>query len=243
MKTILLDRKGDLYIKDIFNGSEEKVDTIKYYMDCQLRIEDGATFEQLFKHIIAEVEIIDVIFSETMGENKLSNFIDEWNKPFTTTNNGLDIEYLRLRKVLEYLEVDKNKGFVDIRVDFEGVGSNMDYGLEFMSLNEMKKFPIKLVDDLFVKESLHRKGGEISYVGGNCVMTLFEVIATLLYEVTFYNPPVEGGKSKQTLIENIDNHNLLEVLEFQLKEAVRIENYEEASNLKTLIDKYKNLGS
>jgi hypothetical protein len=138
--------------------------------------------------------------------------------------------------------MDKNKGFVDIRVDFDGVGSNMDFSLEFMSLNEMKKYPIKIEGDLHVKESLYRKDGEDSYIGGNCVMTLFEVIGTLLYEITFYGAPVERDNAKQKLIDNIDNNNLLEVLEMQLEEAVKIENYEEAANLKTLIEKYKNLG-
>jgi hypothetical protein len=41
MKNILLDIRGDLYLEDNFNGSKEKVDTIKYYMDCPLSIEDG----------------------------------------------------------------------------------------------------------------------------------------------------------------------------------------------------------
>ena len=245
MKTIFLDRKGDLYLEDNFNGSQKKVDTIKYYMDCPLKLGDGATFEHLFNHIIAEVEIIDIIFNETMGDNKLSDYIDEWNKPFITTKTGLDIDYIRFRKVLEYLEMDRNKGFVDIRIDFDGVGKNegADYSLEFMSLPEMKKHPIKIETDLYVKESLHRKDGDDSYIGGDCVVTLFEVIGTLLYEITFYGPPSVRDKAKQKLIDNIDNNNLLNVLQMQLDEAVKIENYEEAASLKNLIEKYKNLGS
>jgi hypothetical protein len=243
MKTILLDLKGDLYLEDNFNGSKEKVDTIKYYMDCPLNIEDGATFEHLFNQIIVESDLIDIIFKETMGGVSITNFVDEWNKPFITSNT-LAIEHLRLRKTLEYLEMDKNKGFVDIRIDFEGVGKNngMEYSLEFMSLPEMKKYPIKLDNKLYVKESLNRKDGEESYIGGDCTMTLFEVIGTLLYEITFYGIPKDRDETKQKLIDTIDNKNLIDVLKLQLDEAVKVENYEEAANLKNLIEKYENLG-
>jgi hypothetical protein len=82
-----------------------------------------------------------------------------------------------------------------------------------------------------------------NYVGGDCILTLFEVIGTLLYEITFYGIPQDRDKTKQKLIDNIDNKNLLDVLKLQLEEAVRVENYEEAANLKSLIEKYERLGS
>lgn len=243
MKTILLDKKGDLYLEDNFNGSKEKVDTIKYYLDCPLKIEKGSTFEHFFNHIFAESDIIDIIFKETMGDVSILKFMDEWNKPFITSNS-LGIEYLRLRKTFEYIETDFNKGFVDIRIDFDGVGKNngMDYSLEFMSLNEMKKFPIIIDNTLHVKESLQKKDGQESYFGGECTMTLFEVIGTLLYEITFYGIPKERDDTKQKLIDTIDSKNLINVLKLQLDEAIKLENYEEAANIKNLIDKYENLG-
>lgn len=243
MKTLFLCNNGDLLLEDNFNGTRNKIDTIKYYLDCPFKVEDGSTFEMLFNFVMAEVDLMDVIFHETMGNNLLSDFIDEWNKAPQSTQNSLSIDYLRIRKTIEYMEIDKNKGFVDIRVDFDGVGKGgMDYSLEFMTLNEMKKHIIYIDPKLHVKESLVKNDGDISYIGGDCIITLFEVIGTLLYEITFYGPPKERDKSKQKLIDTIDNKNLLGVLEVQLKEAVKIENYEEAANLRNLIEKYKKLG-
>jgi hypothetical protein len=236
MKNIFLNNKGELYLEDTLNGVKEKVDTIKYYMDCPFTIEEGVTFDKLFNLILAESEIIDIIFHETTNGISITNFIDEWNVPFTN-KNLLGIEYLRLRKTLEYLEMEKNKGFVDIRIDFDGVGGNMDYSLEFMSLSEMKKLQIVVDNDLHVKEHLQNKSGEI-FIGGHCILTLFDIIGTILYEITFYGPPKQRDNTKQTLMDTIDNKNLLDVLKLQLDEAVRTENYEEASNLKILIDKY-----
>ena len=245
MKTLYLNNKGEIYLEDSFNGSQEKVDTIKYYLDCPLIVESGVKFETLFNHIIMEYKLMDIIFSETMGSYNLESFIEEWGKPPKPNKMGFEIEYIRFRKVLEYIEVDDNKGFVDIRIELDGAGKNngMDYSLEFMSLTEMKKYPVVIENILHVKENLLKKDGEESYIGGDCVTTLFEIIGTILYEITFYGPPDERDNAKQKLIETIDSKNLLDVLQLQLDEAIRVENYEEASNLRDLIDKYKNLGS
>jgi hypothetical protein len=104
----------------------------------------------------------------------------------------------------------------------------------------MKKFPIIIEDKLHVKEALLEETS--NYIGGDCIMTLFEVVGTLLYEITFYGTPPERDNTKQKLIDTIDSKNLLEVLKRQLEEAVEVENYEEAANLRNLIAKYERLG-
>ena len=244
MKTLYLNKKGDLYLEDTFNGTQKKVDTIKYYLDCPLRLGDGVTFETFFNYVIAEYKLMDIIFNETMGEYNLESFIEEWGKTFIKPYSSLEIDVIRFRKILEYIEVDKNKGFVDIRVDIDGVGKNygVEYSLEFMSLSEMKKYPISVEDKIHIKRSLQKNDGEESYIGGDCVVTLFEVISTILYEITLYGPPSERDNTKQQLIDTIDNENLIGVLGLQLDEAVRTENYEEAANLKTLIEKCRQIG-
>ena len=213
MKTLYLNKKGDLYLEDTFNGTQKKVDTIKYYLDCPLRLGDGVTFETFFNYVIAEYKLMDIIFNETMGEYNLESFIEEWGKTFIKPYSSLEIDVIRFRKILEYIEVDKNKGFVDIRVDIDGVGKNngVEYSLEFMSLSEMKKYPISVEDKIHIKRSLQKNDGE-------------------------------RDNTKQQLIDTIDNENLIGVLGLQLDEAVRTENYEEAANLKTLIEKCRQIG-
>jgi len=79
MKNILLDVNGDLFLEDNFSGSIEKIDTLKYYLDYQLKIDDGATFGQLFDHIMNDADTLDIIFGETMGGNSLEIFREEWS--------------------------------------------------------------------------------------------------------------------------------------------------------------------
>jgi hypothetical protein len=115
MKNILLDVNGDLFLEDNFSGSVEKIDTLKYYLDYQLKIDDGATFGQLFNHIMNDADTLDVIFGETMGGNSLEIFREEWsNEKINIKKEDLGIEHIRIRKSIEYFEVDSSKGLLII---------------------------------------------------------------------------------------------------------------------------------
>lgn len=243
MKNILLDVNGDLFLEDNFSGSVEKIDTLKYYLDCQLRIDDGATFGHLFEYIMKDQEILDVIFGETMGGNSLEMFKEEWaNEKVNIKKEDLGLENIRIRKSIEYFEVDSSKGFTDIRIDFDGVNSETGviYSLEFMSLPEMRNIPISI--DVLMNVENNTKNTDFDYPDSECVITLFDILGSILHEITFYGGPLQREQTKQKIIDNIDSDNLLDVLKLQLAEAVKSENYEEAAELKNLIEKYSKMG-
>ena len=69
---------------------------------------------------------------------------------------------------------------------------------------------------------------------------LFELISTILYIITIHNTP-EGRKSaKEKFISILGNTNLVDMLEEQKEEAVETQNYEEAAQLKKILDRLKN---
>jgi hypothetical protein len=244
MKNILLDVNGDIFLEDNFSGSIEKIDTLKYYLDYQLKIDDGATFGQLFDHIMNDADTLDIIFGETMGGNSLEIFREEWlNEKINIKREDLGIENIRIRKTIEYFEVDSNQGFSDIRIDFDGVNdqTGVIYSLEFMSIPEMKNIPVVIDNTLHVENNT--KSTDIEYPKSECVITLFDILGSILHEITFYGDPTQRDQTKQKIIDNIDSDNLLDVLKLQLDEAVKSENYEEAAELKNLIEKYKNMGN
>ena len=243
MKNILLDVNGDLFLEDNFSGSVEKIDTLKYYLDYQLKIDDGATFGQLFDYIMNDSDTLDVIFGETMGGNSLEIFREEWsNEKINIKKEDLGIEHIRIRKTIEYFEVDSTKGFSDIRIDFDGVNkeTGVVYSLEFMSIPEMRNIPVIVDNNLHVENNTN--GTDIDYPNSECVITLFDILGSILHEITFYGGPIQRDQTKQKIIDNIDSDNLLDVLKLQLEEAVKSENYEEAAELKSLIEKYTKLG-
>ena len=51
MKTILFKKNGSLLLVDKLARVEEKIDTLKYYLDCPVMLEDGITFGTFFNHI------------------------------------------------------------------------------------------------------------------------------------------------------------------------------------------------
>ena len=57
---------------------EEKVDTLKYYLDCPVMLEEGITFGTFFNHIFKEKDFLNIVFKETMGESNIDKFLMEW---------------------------------------------------------------------------------------------------------------------------------------------------------------------
>lgn len=242
MKNILLDANGNLFIEDSFSGMVEKIESFKNYLDSQIKVEDGATFGHLFEYVMKDSEFINIVFGETMGGYPLEIFKNEWeDTKIDSRKNYGGIEFIRIRKTLEYFEVDSNQGFSDIRIDFDGINNETGvvYSLEFMSLPEMKNIPI-IIDPILHIEN-NTKNTDIDYPKSECVMTLFEILGSILHEITFYGTPTQRDQTKQKIIDNIASDNLLEVLNLQLQEALKNENYEEAIEIRNLIEQYKNM--
>ena len=243
MKNLLLDINGELFLEDNFSGSVEKIETIKYHLDNHIKIDDGATFGHLFDQLMKDSDFIDILFGETMGGNSINIFRNEWeDTKVNLKKDDIGIDHIRIRKTLEYFEVDSNQGFSDIRIDFDGVNTETGivYSLEFMSIAEMKNIPI-VIDPLLNIEN-NTKNTDIVYPKSECVITLFEILGSILHEITFYGSPDQRDQTKQKIIDNIDSSNLLDVLNLQLEEAIKTENYEEAAELRNLIEKYSKMG-
>jgi hypothetical protein len=242
MNTIFFGKDGNIYITDKITGEKTRIYTIKYYLDCPVKIEEGTTFKQFFQHIIDEVDFIDVVYRETMGDTELSSFVNEWNNGVTTDYLS-EIYQLRLRKTLQNIPYERDKNFVDVRIDFDGVGKNSSdiFSLEFMSLNDLKTYEIVLEDTIHIVNEITDNEGEFIIKKGNCVSTLFEIIGTILYEVTFYGDPQRREKSKQMLIDTVSSNNILSILEKQLEDATKKEDYEECRKITNMINKMKGL--
>lgn len=240
MNTIFFSKDGKLYLIDKATGEKTEVYSIKHYLDCPVKIEDGTKFKQFFQHIINEVSFIDIVYKETTGDTDLSSFVDEWNKG-EITDYLSDIYQLRLRKTLQNIPYNGDKNFIDVRIDFEGVGKDRSniFSLEFMSLNDLKNYEIFLDEKIHIVNEITDNEGELIIKKGNCVCTLFEIIGTILYEVTFYGDPARREKSKQMLIDTVSSNNILYILNKQLEIAVEDEDYKEAQRIKTMINKIK----
>jgi excinuclease UvrABC helicase subunit UvrB len=70
-------------------------------------------------------------------------------------------------------------------------------------------------------------------------MTLFEVIETILYDITFYGDPSSRDKIKEDVMSVNNKDNMIQLLTIDMEDMVSDERYEEAIELLSLIKKYK----
>lgn len=241
MKTIIFKKDGSLYLEDKISKKETKVDSIKYYLDCPVRLEKGITFGTFFNHLIVDKDFLNIVYRETMGESNLDYFLEEWLLPSKPVTKGKGIQYLKAYKIFDYIELMEDKDFIDIRVDFDGIGSDDElYNLEFLPLNEIKDIPMVLVDNISIYRTVSNIKGEELFFRGNSFTLLFELIGTILYIITIHKTPEGRASAKNKFIKILGETNIIEILEEQKEEAVEEQNYEEASQLKKILDRLQN---
>ncbi len=241
MKTILFKKNGTLLLVDKLAREEKKIDTIKYYLDCPVKLEAGLSFGTFFNHIFKEKDFLNVVFKETMGDSNIDKFLLEWMGKGKPIEEGKGIQYIKAYKVFDYIETMGEKGFVDIRLDFDGIGvDDQLYNLEFMPLNELKTIPLVLSEDMSIYRTVANIKGEELFFNGSSFTLLFELIGTILYIITIHNTPKGRESAKNKFIKILGETNLVDLLEEQKEEAVEIQNYEEAAQLKKILDRLKN---
>ena len=177
MKTIIFKKDGSLYLQNKVTKEEREIESIKYYLDCPVKLEDGVTFGTFFKHIIKDKDFLNIVYHETMGESNIDYFLKEWDLPNQPVTEGVGIQYLKAYKIFDYIELMEDKDFVDIRVDFDGVGSEDElYNLEFLPLNKLKNIPMVLVDNISIYRTVSNLKGEELFFRGNSFVLLFELL-------------------------------------------------------------------
>ena len=135
----------------------------------------------------------------------------------------------------------EDKDFIDIRVDFDGIGSEDElYNLEFLPLNELKDIPMILVDNISIYRTVSNIKGEELFFRGNSFTLLFELIGTVLYILTIHKTPKGRSSAKNKFIKILGETNIIDILEEQKNDAVEEQNYEEASQLKKILDRLQN---
>tara|TARA_B100000575_G_scaffold282497_1_gene274257 strand:+ start:1012 stop:1752 length:741 start_codon:yes stop_codon:yes gene_type:complete len=241
MRTILFKKNGSLHLVDKVSKEVEKVDTIINYLDCPVELENGVTFKTFFNHIVNEKDLLNILFKETMKGSAIDVFLTEWEKKGRSVNPNKGIQFLKAYKIFDYIQLSESKDFIDIRVDFDGIGNEGQlYNLEFIPLNELKNIPIVISENMSIYRTVSNLKGEELFFRGNSFVLLFELLGTVLYILTIHKSPEGRNSAKEKFIQILGNTNIIEMLEEQKEEAVEIQNFEEAAQLKKILDRLQN---
>lgn len=172
----------------------------------------------------------------------LNQFLKEWKK--TTDDNKVNkISYLEVRRDIK-LKDDGGPLTLDINNIFEGIikkdgGEKENITLDFIPINHLKKLCLKINTDFNIPGEIIENVNIVSSVKE---MTLFEVIESILYDITFYGDPTSRDNIKEDVFRPQNKDNIVELLKFDMEELVSNERYEEAIELLNLINKYKKTG-
>ena len=194
---------------------KKEVPILSPYLNETVELSEDFTLEDFFKILEREKDVFDVVFSSHLGHYPLQLYIDDIKKPRPGKDED-EIEYLELRRYGERWDW----GEIALFIDFSGIGKEHDagnsYALEFTPLNELKHLPLCLSKNFeisevklppkiityFVRllEKIHIPLGKLGkwggyfphvYVKGKAEFSVHEVIATILYEISFVGEPVE----------------------------------------------------
>lgn len=243
MKTIFITSDGKIYRMNYLGRLErDEVKSVKNYLNCVLHLEEGITFETFFNIIIKDKDFFNEVFKDTMGGFDLNQFLKEWKK--TTDDNKVNkISYLEVRRDIK-LKDDGGPLTLDINNIFEGIikkdgGEKENITLDFIPINHLKKLCLKINTDFNIPGEIIENVNIVSSVKE---MTLFEVIESILYDITFYGDPTSRDNIKEDVFRPQNKDNIVELLKFDMEELVSNERYEEAIELLNLINKYKKTG-
>tara|TARA_Y100000310_G_C20522298_1_gene734266 strand:+ start:227 stop:967 length:741 start_codon:yes stop_codon:yes gene_type:complete len=241
MKILFFTKNGNLLLVDKTTNKRKKIDNLQYYLDCPVLFEEGILFETFFNHIVKEKEFLNKVFKETMGDSTIDNFLEEWDKPSKAFIKNKGIQSIKSYKIFDCVEFPTEECFVDIRIDFDGIGSSEEiYNLEFIPLNHLKKIPFILSNQLMTQKTISILKSENLFHKATTFILLFELIGSVLYILTIHNNPIKRESAKHKFIKILKETNLIEILNKEKNKSISQENYEEAAYYKRMVDRLSN---
>jgi hypothetical protein len=225
-------KKSGLYVSE-YRKRPVKVHSYIPFLSHTIKFEDNITFEDFFKYIIKDTKSYSMVFSSHLGHFDLKDWEEEWRTP-------IDLDYIYVKWIAEYTDWSKRVGKhefggikyeitdthkeIEIHVDFSGWGKmkkseygndtsdelvEVSFAIEMTPINQLKALPFKLNEDFQLYELTDSK----ILVNGIKEFTVYDVIGSVLYEISFAGPPeereVELSKIKESL-KQVEQKNFTE---------------------------------
>jgi len=222
-------KKDGLYRYNWDDGQHiHTADSLVRWLREPLYIDDGVTFETFFDLVMLESEKISDIFQSHLGGYDLSDWADEWNQPDKTLDDAEEeqIDHVELRWSVEYHSDNPEYG-LDDWVDFGGRGRmkskeafgddewhDTNFGFSFTPINEIKHYPFKIRDEWRIfdwnfdanLELPSEERYEAGFIFNSTkVMTVYDVIGAILFDISFYGPPTERQDKSDELTEQVEH--------------------------------------
>ena len=175
--------------------NEKKVHSFLPYLNEVMDVDEGVTFEDFFTHIIRQKGKYSSLFTSHLGNYKLNQWDEEWNRIPGDHCDGDDYE-MKSVGLCWHGESWNYDGEDEITItsEFHGTGidkktkKEMGMAVEFTPINDLKPYPFKL--DTRLKVYSLQKDSKL-LLSGKKDFTVYEVVSTVLYEISFAGSPDE----------------------------------------------------
>jgi len=242
-----------LFYSEFEEAKDKKIisdDSFLYYLSDDVTFSDDLTFGRLFELFIKNKDTLNMIFSRSMGNYKIDDFIEDFEGIPKEEKNF----YLTISAV-----PDLYKDEITIYYAFGGFNETekIGYSISFSKLCDLKNLIIK-IDNNFDIIKISTKGKVKEILKSKITnIRLFDVIQSILNEISFYGNPENREEIAEELVNQSDiideaikngtidkitkpwNEVKIELEQHSLDEAIKEENYEEAAKIQKKINKLK----
>jgi len=193
---ISLKKDGKIIYSQEFGINPMEVSSFLPFIGELMEIEEGTTFETFFNHIMKDKEKYSEFFASQLGHHPLSAFGEEWQRPFEREDSD-EMQYLEIYWQVDYDSHDDQS--LQEQPALHGIGTSekdgpLSYSIELTPLNELKAYPLKLNTAYKIEDrSLDYKRPKKIFEG-NKSFKVYDVIAAVLYEITFYGTPEQRNQ-------------------------------------------------
>lgn len=257
----------DTMTLEYFEDGEKKtleidhdVNCITKYMDHIVYIEDGVTIKDIFVHMGNDIDTIDVVFDASLGGHNFADFLAE------ALLDPVPDDLLQFAVFEHACNMESDELLHEIR--FVVIGNHPEeekmvpYSVELSAINAFAELVVK-IDTLFSIskfETINGEPVELKLFEAHKPMTLYEVLSSLLFEVSYYGNPemrqIAFDEMKAQVLARMveDNTELpgtiivaakdedIKSLEKQLEKSIVDEDYETSASLRDKINDLKGKG-
>lgn len=214
---IRLNNIGAFYTSDYGKDKKEiKISSFTSYLQSGIKIESGTLFESLWKFIVADQFFYNKLFAHTLGHRDLRLWIDESLKSGKAPD--LTVKYGMKKLLLSHsIEFQKHKDKTDAYIvdDFGGIGTQKGwedqpdyeggYAIEFVPIQDLLKYPIEISPIIVAQDiDLDNHKLNLKQLSGRFTPTVYDVIRSILFEITFLGKPQDRDSKKLELNNIVD---------------------------------------
>lgn len=166
-------------------------------------ISENVTFGDFFNLLIKEKQLINLIFGASLYGVSSDLLIKDFKKKCELNDD--EIQYLEI-----YWFVDYDKNGLHIEPNLHGISkkeiNNIDeppIALDFVPICELKNYPLRLNENLEIIDGEKLREENKTILKTTKQYTLYEIIHSILYELTWYGTPEMRDIEGKTILDEV----------------------------------------